>query len=158
LKEQWKPVTDFERTYEVSSLGRIRNTKTHALLAAGTTKAGYLRVHLRDGNVSKNVYVHILVAKKFVPNPNNFPQVNHKGPKNDCRATMLEWRSTAGHGKDIALRNQRGDGVHYEAARKKWKARYSPLGKSNVFIGRFNTYEEAKTARDRAVNNMEVTD
>ena len=57
-----------------------------------------------------------------------------------------------------ALRNQRGDGVHYEAARKKWKARYSPLGKSNVFIGRFNTYEEAKTARDRAVNNMEVTD
>jgi hypothetical protein len=71
---------------------------------------------------------------------------------------MLEWRSTAGHGKDTAIRDQRGDGVHYEPERNKWKARYSPHGKSNVFIGRFNTYEEAKAARDAAVAKLEVTE
>ena len=48
----------------------------------------------RKGYNTKNYYVHRLVAKYFLPNPKNLPQVNHMPEgfgKHDNRACVLEW-------------------------------------------------------------------
>lgn len=60
------------------------------------TKTGYLRVYMRRESTNKreDVYVHRIIASLFIPNPNNFTDVNHKdsNPKNN-NINNLEWLS-----------------------------------------------------------------
>lgn len=80
--------------YEVGSDGSVvslkwRNSKERKELKPSKTKNGYLSVYLSDG---KNHYVHRLVAMAFIPNPLNFPIINHKDEnKQNNNVSNLEW-------------------------------------------------------------------
>jgi len=116
---------------------------------------GYLRVELWDGPLTRKLwFVHLLVAEAFIPNPLNLPEVNHKGEKSDNRATKLEWRSKAGHGRDIAKRKQRGDGVHLYKRSGMWRAIFYPEPGKQKHIGTYPTKKQALEARDRAVEAL----
>lgn len=55
---------------------------------------GYLVVGGYNPDKKRSVYVgvHILVAKAFIPNPNNLPEVNHKDfDRKNPRVDNLEW-------------------------------------------------------------------
>lgn len=66
--------------YEVSTLGRVRNKQTGRIFTAFPRKKGdYAAVVLQIGaGQQKTFSVHLLVAKAFLPNPNNLPEINHK--------------------------------------------------------------------------------
>ena len=84
----WITLADYP-DYEINRLGQIRK-KTGKILKPFDDRRGYLRVSLNG----KNIKVHILPAKTFLPNPDNLPVVNHKkGNKHDNRASQLEWCS-----------------------------------------------------------------
>lgn len=53
---------------------------------------GYMCVSLRRNKERIGCLVHRLVAKAFIPNPENKPQVNHKDEsRNNNRVDNLEW-------------------------------------------------------------------
>jgi hypothetical protein len=89
-EEIWKTCSDFDM-YEVSNLGQIRNKNTKRILREGI-QCGYKCVGLMLNNEIKNCRVHRLVAKEFIENPENKPQVNHidKNRSNNI-VSNLEW-------------------------------------------------------------------
>lgn len=85
------PVLDYP-DYLVYEDGRIWSGKTNKFLKPAYTKAGYASVELFNENGSRRFLVHRLVATAYIPNPNSFPQINHKdeNPKNN-HINNLEW-------------------------------------------------------------------
>lgn len=76
--------------YEITKNGEVINLKTGRILKPQPNNKGYLRVQL----CGKRYFVHRLVAEKYIPNPNNLEQVNHKdGNKNNNAVENLEWVS-----------------------------------------------------------------
>lgn len=56
------------------------------------TKQGYLRCIMPKSQGRKFIAVHRAVALTFIPNPNNYQQINHiNGDKFDNRVKNLEW-------------------------------------------------------------------
>ena len=86
----WKDVENFDN-YEVNENGEVRHKKKQTILKHSIDR-GYHKVLLRKGSVSLKTGVHRLVAKAFLPNPNNYKEVNHidENKENNCVAN-LEW-------------------------------------------------------------------
>ena len=93
-RELWTAIEEegFENLYEVSNLGRVRKIKSGKIMKLYNNGKGYMKVDfMKDGKRVK-FYVHRLVAKAFLDNPNGYSIVNHKdeNPLNNC-ADNLEW-------------------------------------------------------------------
>ena len=74
--------------YEITREGQVINKHSNRILKPQPNGKGYLRVILGG----KRYFVHRLVAEKFIPNPENKEQVNHKdGNKLNNNADNLEW-------------------------------------------------------------------
>lgn len=91
-EEIWKDIKGFEGLYKVSNKGNIYSLYSNKILKWKTNNRGYHSIGLyKNGKVYYRL-IHRLVAEHFVPNPNNYPQVNHKdeNKSNNC-ADNLEW-------------------------------------------------------------------
>lgn len=99
-----KNVQGYNGLYLVSDVGEIfSNYKRKSgvnLRGRISKKTGYLYVNLCINGEAKNKTIHRLVAKAFIPNPGNKPQVNHKdGDKQNNHFTNLEWCSNSENAK-----------------------------------------------------------
>ena len=91
----WKDIPGYEGLYKVSNTGKVFSCVTNRELSVIQKKDGYTCITLCDKDHNKKQYrIHQLVAKAFIPNPNNYPFINHKNEiKNDNRVENLEWCS-----------------------------------------------------------------
>lgn len=112
--EQWKDIEGYEGIYQVSNKGRVKtlphvsrckgynlhnkivpdfNKKVLENITNGyTTKFGYKQIRLCKDGIKTRFYIHRLVAKAFIDNPNNYEFVNHKDEnKSNNTVENLEW-------------------------------------------------------------------
>lgn len=89
MEEEYKTIADYPN-YSISNMGNVRNNKTGRILAKRLNNRGYITAHLPN----KMAYVHKLVAQAFIPNPNNYSEIDHTdGNKTNNICTNLRWCS-----------------------------------------------------------------
>lgn len=107
MTEIWKDIAGYEGYYQISNFGRVKSLQTKAyshakkcavvvlrekILKPYPNTDKYLLVDLNKDGKRNCQKVHRLVAKAFIPNENDYPQVNHKdeNKQNNC-VENLEW-------------------------------------------------------------------
>lgn len=107
MEEIWKDIKNYPG-YQINNLGAVKSlnynhTKKEKLMATHLDKNGYMRVTM----CNKTFPIHRLVAEAFIPNPNNYPQVNHKDEnKLNNSVDNLEW-CTAKYNTNYGTGNKR---------------------------------------------------
>lgn len=105
MTEIWKDIEGYEGLYAVSNMGRVksydkwieRKSDKGYLMPGRMMKLvkitnGYLTVSVRKNGNVKVLYVHRLVAKAFIDNPNGYDEVNHIDEnKENNTVDNLEW-------------------------------------------------------------------
>lgn len=133
IEEIWKDVVGYEGLYQVSNLGRVKSVQRYYNVNGGVALRKekilkekdafkYKRVGLWKDSIQKFMFVHRIVAMAFIPNPYNYPEINHKDeiPANN-RADNLEWCTAKyncnyrNHGKNVSAA-RRGNGYSRKIA------------------------------------------
>ncbi len=158
--EIWKEIPEYEGYYEVSNYGNIRTMNRFIVNSKGI-KSYYVskyrnpsvydyRIILlsKNGKV-KGFKISRLVALLFVSGRNLEKNiVNHiDGNKLNDYFKNLEWCTSSQNSihsfeKGMSIKKNKVSGIFYEKRRNKW-ASYLYRNNKNIFIGRFNTQEEA---------------
>lgn len=143
--EIWKDVDETDGRYQISSCGRLRSLWRQNNLAGMSRRIivisptmdewGYLKVCIPG--IGKRS-IHSLVARAFIPNPDNLPQVNHKDEnKTNNNVSNLEWCSPKYNSNYGTMSKTRSNNMI-----KTWGKRIS-LYKAGDFISNFNSHTEA---------------
>lgn len=120
--ETWKDIIGFEGLYQASNAGRVKSLERvvscgkgnriikEAIKKPGKNSSGYPVINLFKNSKCYPHTVHSLIARYFIPNPSNFPEVNHKnGIKSDNDINNLEWVTYSmniKHAYDTGLRKK----------------------------------------------------
>ncbi len=90
--EIWKPIKGYEGLYLISNMGNVYSFYKNIILKPNKITNGYYQVKLFNNGKYKCFLVHKLVAEAFIPNPNNYPIINHKDEiKTNNKVNNLEW-------------------------------------------------------------------
>lgn len=77
--EKWKWINGYKGKYKISNFGNVKSYlfKVPKCLKPDTSRV-YLSVSLRNNNFTDRMYIHIIVAKHFIKNHKDLPNINHK--------------------------------------------------------------------------------
>lgn len=177
-EEIWKPIPGFEKAYEASTFGQIRNNRGK-VMKTYTINSGYACLKFTVNKVRTSHLVHRLIAITFIDNPDKLPEVNHiDEDKHNNNVINLHWISSSGnkqhsiktgtYAKIFTMRNSLGKkhlpnavskyhNVGYDKSKKRWTACIRVNGE-NMFFKRFKTEKEAALHVNWIIDELQLTD
>lgn len=158
--EIWLPINGTKGFIEVSNEGRVRSLLRGEprILKTQPDNKGYHRVRVSIEREKVSYRVHREVAKAFIENTSNLPQVNHKdGNKDNNAVSNLEWvtnKENANH----AIRSGLWDSV-IEGSRRENERRKKPIvgyysSTTSCISKRFDSISDA----ERYIGSRHITD
>lgn len=170
--EIWKDIEGYENKYQVSDQGRVRsldrvlsvfrNGKCYNKIQKGDIlkkqkdTGGYNQVQLHDGDRKKvHTYsVYKLVAKAFIPNPENKPCVDHiNTDRNDDRDCNLRWVTYKENSENqLTMEHHKGSHKVPHMQKRKPVVQYT---KEGGFIKKWKCAEEAAATLGLSKSNIQ---
>lgn len=157
--EIWKPIVGTKGFIEVSNEGRVRShlRGEPRILKTQQDNKGYHRVRVTIEQVKASYRIHREVAKAFIPNPNDLPQVNHiDGNKNNNAISNLEWvtnQQNAHHAISMGL----WDSV-FEGAKNYCNSKKKPIIATRINGEPETKYFESINAAEKAIGSRHICD
>ena len=144
--EKWASIDGY-LNYQVSWWGRVLNTKTGRILKPQTSTPGYLQVGLYKNGKGKIYYIHQLVAREWVRNPENKRCVDHAdGCKTNNHHENLRYATFSENSRNQTKTSKPTSsiykGVNYHKRADMWEARIRTPGK-RIHLGYFTSEREA---------------
>ena len=155
--EEWRPIKETNGLIEVSNYGRVRSLLRGRpnILKTQSDSKGYQRIRVAIEREKMSFKVHREVAKAFINNPNNLPQVNHiDGIKTNNKVSNLEWisnRDNAHH----AIKNGLWNSV-FEGSKRVNDAKKTPVIAKSL-DGEHTMRFESVRAAERFFNSRHIS-
>ena len=149
--EEFRKIEGFEN-YSVSNLGVVRNDKKGRILKQSNND-GYKVLRLND--ILHRA--HILVAKAFIPNPENKECVDHIDTNRaNNNVSNLRWATPSenNYNASISKNNTSGiKGLSWHKKSNKWEVNITHKGKK-YHLGLFSDKNEAIKVRQLKANQL----
>lgn len=158
-EERWSVIAEAPE-YEVSTTGRVRNIKRKNFITGSIDRDGYPRVMLctkgPNGDYEKCKKIvrfrHRLVAIAFIPNPENYPVVNHiDEDKSNSNVENLEWcsvRYNVNYGEGAKSRAKKLKELQRDKLHRQPREVYVYDKDTHEFIGRYDSMTVAAKELD----------
>lgn len=164
--EIYAPIDGFPN-YLVTSKGRVLSLKDRhcnnrilELKQRKNKRNGYMQVDLHKDGKKRTMRVHRLVAKAFIPNPENKPEVNHiDEDKTNNHVFNLEWmtgKENVNHGTCIErMRKTNSDGRMKGNNNPMYGKKHTEQSKQKMKLKRRN-YIGDKSPRAKAIIGFKI--
>ena len=147
--EVFRSITEYDN-YEVSNFGNVKNKQTARILKPGKDTHGYYFVNLCKNGKHKSFKIHRLIAIAFIDNPLNKPYIDHiNNQRTNNNLSNLRWVTSKENSMNSSMscKNTSGiKGVCWHKRDRRWQV-FIMLNSKQIYLGLYNTLEEAKIAR-----------
>jgi hypothetical protein len=179
-KELWKPIAGYEGYFEISTLGRVKSVERYVewcnsrryvkerIKKLHIGAYGYPSVTLCKDGKSVDIPIHRLLARTFIPNPDNKPYIDHINTDiTDYRLDNLRWVTAKENANNPLTLQHCKTNTYIKQVSKKANATKVANGtktapknvfqysKDGLFIAEYDSYSEAE--RCTGVNHRTIS-